>query len=134
MLKKDDLGKPLPIQHNWSFLYWSLSHSANYVAFIVSESPTGIDLVENQERDISIQNIHSPYEYDILGGKNWDNFYILWSAKESIVKLIGWWVDDMKDMHLKEVSTENISHFTFGEETYRIQTIQIDPIIISHIL
>ena len=132
MLEKDDLWKPLPIQYNWSSLYWSLSHSTNYLAFIVSDSPTGIDIVEKKERDAFIQDIHSPHEYDILGGKNWDNFYILWSAKESIIKVAGSWLDDIKDIQLMEIHTESISLFAFKGETYRIQTMQLDPVIISY--
>lgn len=69
-------------------MHWSISHSENYVAFIVSERPTGIDIAEHEERDSSLLESHPMSDYDILGGKNWNNFYILWTAKESVIKLI----------------------------------------------
>ena len=133
VLEKDSNGKPILIKNHWILLYWSISHSTNYVSFIVSDSPTGLDIVEKQERDVSIQDIHSAHEYDILGRKNWDNFYILWSAKESIIKVAGCWLDDMKDIQLMEINIESISLFAFRGETYRIQTMQLDPVIISYI-
>lgn len=51
--------------------------------------PTGIDIAENEERNISLLDTHSISEYDIMAGNNWNNFYILWTAKESIIKATG---------------------------------------------
>ncbi len=134
VLEKDDSGKPLPILYHSIFLYWSISHSENYVAFIVSDRHTGIDIAENDERDISMLDIHLEFEYNLLGGKNWDNFYRLWTAKESIIKANGWWLDDMNNISITEVIDGYISHFAFRQKTYKIHTLQANPMILSYII
>jgi phosphopantetheinyl transferase len=86
-LEQDADGKPLPILiPRQPQRYWSISHSANYVAGIVSLHPTGIDIAELSERHISLQGTHSEAEYARIGGKNWRNFYRLWAGKEAIIK------------------------------------------------
>lgn len=132
ILENDENGKPIPIKIQWILLYWSISHSTNYLAFIVSDMPTGIDIAENEERNISLLDTHSISEYDIMAGNNWNNFYILWTAKESIIKATGWWLDDMKNMRLIETNTGYTSLFAFREKTYRIQTLLLDSVIISY--
>ncbi len=118
----------------WTLLYWSVSHSSNYVSFILSDEPTGIDIAEYEERDVSLFDMHSDSEYDLLGGKSWINFYILWTAKESIIKCIGWQLDDMKYIVCTHKQSEMISLFAFREKTYRIQTSLVHPLIISYII
>lgn len=118
----------------WIQLYWSISHSENYVAFIVSDAPTGIDIVEYRERDPSLLDIHRDSEYEILGEKSWINFSIFWTAKESIIKLLWWHLDDIANIACIEKQTNNISLFAFQHEKYRIQTFMQDSIIISYII
>ena len=118
----------------WTHFYWSVSHSSNYVSFIISDEPTGIDIAENEERDISLLDMHSDSEYDLLGAKSWINFYILWTAKESIIKCIGWQLDDMKNIVCIPKQSDMISLFAFREKTYRIQTLKTGSVIISYII
>lgn len=134
ILEKDENGKPIPIIIQWTLLYWSISHSNNYVSFIISDEPTGIDIVEYEERDISLLDMHSDSEYDLLGAKSWINFYILWTAKESIIKCIGWQLDDMKNIVCIPKQSDMISLFAFREKTYRIQTLKTGSVIISYII
>lgn len=134
ILEKDPNGKPIPIEIQWTLLYWSISHSNNYVSFIISDEPTGIDIAEYEERDISLLDMHSDSEYDLLGAKSWNNFYILWTAKESIIKLQGWWLEDMSTIRIRETYSDNISLFAFQHEKYRIQSLLLDSVIISYII
>lgn len=134
VLEKEVSGKPIPVDVGRKKIYWSLSHSENYVAFIISDSPTGIDIAEYRERDASLLDTQSDDEYDILWGKDWVNFYILWTAKESLIKAVGNTLDDMKDISLLEKISDSESLFGFRQKNYRIKTIinKDEDIIISY--
>lgn len=149
-LEKDEYGKPIPIRMSSSvvfetsqkvskneeknLLYWSISHSQNHLAYIASDIPTGIDIAEYEERDISLLDLHSQLEYDWLSGKSWKNFYILWTAKECIIKCNGWQLDDMRLIQFISRESESILIFAFRQETYRIQILLTDELFIAHIL
>lgn len=66
-LEKDATGKPIPFfddkNEEW---YWSLSHSKDYIAFIIDSLPCGIDIAEYEERDPSLFAQHEDGEYSIL--------------------------------------------------------------------
>lgn len=131
-LLKDGFGKPIPISDGkWVTCNWSISHSENYIAFIVSSSITGIDIVEIHERDIALFDIHSKVEYQLLWWKCWENFYILWTAKEAIIKSRWWILDDMKFITLDSPISEGIYKFVFQDQLYTIKTIQENTVIIS---
>ncbi len=138
VLEKEKNGKPIEfIIHNWEWitvLYWSISHCAHYIAFIIADTPVGIDIAEYHERDTSLLSIHRDSEYSILWGKNWHNFYILWTAKEAIIKSIGGELDDMRDIWLIYSQGENISEFAMESKKYRIQSIIHDQYIISYLV
>jgi phosphopantetheinyl transferase len=128
-LEKNNEGQPIPILTPEK-VYWSLSHSDNFVAYIIASYPVGIDIVDVVIRDPSLLESHSEAEYLLLGGKDWYNFYILWSAKETIIKLCGWALDDMCDIHLREISGESEYIFEFSWEIHKINIIKE----INHIL
>ncbi len=134
VLEKEVWGKPIPVAMGGKKIYWSLSHSENFIAFIISETPTGIDIAEYRERDISLLDTQSDEEYDILWGKDWEHFYILWTAKESLIKFIGNTLDDMEDISLLEKISDSESLFGFRQKNYRIKTIinKDEGIIISY--
>lgn len=133
-LEKDENGRPIPIIWEMHQIFWSISHSENYVAFIVSDKLTGIDIAEYKERDDSLLDIHWDQDYEIFWGKNWNNFYILWTAKESIIKVSGWWLEDVKRISLIDMESNNISTFVFHGKTFKIQTLFLDTVIISQII
>jgi phosphopantetheinyl transferase len=84
-------GRPLPItiDGGQSLIYWSVSHSEDYVAYIVGTTRVGIDIALFRERSESLLDVHKDEEYAILGEKNWNHFYKLWTAKEAIIKSTG---------------------------------------------
>jgi hypothetical protein len=132
-LAKDAQGKPIPIDIDWKPYYWSISHSYHYVSFIVSDNPTGIDIAECHERDISLLDIHHACEYDLFWEKNWKNFYILWTAKEAIIKLTWWKLDHLEDIHLSRIEENWTSLFEFSWQVHTIKTIIDNSVIISYI-
>ncbi len=136
ILEKDMDGRPLPISvdRREGLLYWSVSHSDDHVAYIVGSTRVGIDIAWYRERSTSLLETHSDMEYTIIGGKNWEHFYRLWTAKEAIIKSTGWVLDEMKDISLFEKKDTNITYFVFRWETIPIQTTIGEDFILSFTL
>jgi len=65
---------------------WSISHKEGVVFIWISKKKIWLDLEKYKIRDISLLVNFSDKEYHILWEKNWINFYILWTANESIIK------------------------------------------------
>lgn len=65
---------------------WSLSHKRGLVFLWVYSDSIWVDIEEIKERDTSLLEIFSENEYQILWGKTWKNFYIMWTSHEAIVK------------------------------------------------
>jgi phosphopantetheinyl transferase len=130
-LEKDATGKPIPISINGKKLYWSLSHSKNLVGFIVDSLPVALDIVDIEERDSILLDTHQQHEYEKLGDRDWKNFYILWSAKEALIKAIGKYLEDMRGISLIEKKTQNSLIFDFLGQKYRIEVVNEDKHIVS---
>lgn len=65
---------------------FSISHKKGVVFIWVSKENLWLDLEIFKERDLSLLVNFYDKEYNILWEKNWINFYILWTANESIIK------------------------------------------------
>ncbi len=135
ILEKDNNGKPKPIHgNNWNIYYWSISHSKNYVGFSVSNSTTWIDIAEYEERDISLFHQHYNSEYELLWEKSWKTFYMLWTAKESIIKAYWTSLDDIKMIHLKQKIGNDEYLFEFTNKKYKLKTVIDNTCIVSVLL
>ncbi|MBP9779528.1 4'-phosphopantetheinyl transferase superfamily protein [Candidatus Gracilibacteria bacterium] len=133
-LEKDVNGVPIPIiLENNECLYWSISHTEKYVAFIISDTQTGIDIAELRDRDPSLLDIHSEDEYNLLGEKDWKQFYMLWTAKESIIKASSLTLDVISEIRLVGVCEGDEFLFVFEEKEFRIHTVTQDTFILSYI-
>ncbi len=130
-IKSHPNGKPIPIEILENLYFWSISHSEHYVAFSISDTPTGIDIVEMIERDGSLLSTHTDAEYYILWGKNWQNFYLLWSAKESIIKCASGVLEDVSSIWLREILPNGILMFEFSHQIYKIKSMTHKNLIIS---
>lgn len=130
-LEKDEYARPIPLIIQNTTYYWSISHSENFIAYIVSEKPVGIDIAEYEIRERWLLDIHLDFEYSLLGEKDWLGFYKLWTAKEAIIKQTWSILDDMKSIFLREKKEQEVSLFEFHSEIYRIRTIIQDDLIVS---
>jgi hypothetical protein len=77
-----------------------------------------IDLEIYKERDLSLLDQFNLEEYNVLWWKNWDNFYILWTAKESVIKYNLSDLNDLSKIKLLEEETliKNISNLQFSKK------------------
>ncbi len=131
ILEKDTKGKPIRVNTLNGTFYWSISHSKNYIAYSISDAPTGIDIAEYRERDDSLLDIHTDSEYRILWGQNWNNFYILWTAKEALIKAQGHTLDDVKAIQLQQIQEGDLALYWFLGKTYTIKQEQHGLLFLS---
>ncbi|MBS9784439.1 4'-phosphopantetheinyl transferase superfamily protein [Candidatus Gracilibacteria bacterium] len=109
--------------------YRSFSYTKNMMFIGIAEEKIGVDIEKGKIRDTSVFQYHSMQEYQLFGGKNWENFYRLWTIKESCIKYLGLQLDDMKDIFVKHIEKKqrSINKITFDTQTqshYKNQTIQ----------
>jgi len=84
-IKRIDNCRPYYTDYNY---YFSVSHTKNYVAFALSKENIGLDIEERVNRDFKALNyVADPNEISCC--KENDDFYTLWTFKESYAKLKG---------------------------------------------
>jgi hypothetical protein len=95
----------IPFDFSWkpvfsSSFYFSISHK-NWVCFVwLSDKKIGVDIEIIKERDISILSTFSNTDYDKINLSIWESFYLLWTAKESIIKYNLYDFDDVESFEL----------------------------------
>lgn len=87
ILSYDEKGKP---HLNDDSIYFSLSHSGDYVACIISDKPCGIDIERHSDRR-EYEKIAKRIctDREILQIQNKEDFYSFWTLKESALKAVG---------------------------------------------
>lgn len=84
---RDTMGKPYLKN---SELYFNVSHSGEYLAIAISESPVGIDIQKEKViRDGMYRKMIQPSEKVLIGEERQRDFLRLWTLKESFVKAEG---------------------------------------------
>ncbi len=86
----DEYGKPF--LKNYPDIYFNLSHSENYVACAVSDSPVGVDIEYIHDIDLNIAKHYfygSEYDYILNNDNKEKAFFDLWVLKESYMKMTG---------------------------------------------
>ena len=83
----------------------------------VGKEKIWLDVEIFKEKDSSLLDIFKDKEYNLLWWKNWENFYILWTGKESLIKYNLWKLDDMQNLILEKVVLEKniIDWLTFDK-------------------
>ena len=94
------------IKKNWKN-YSSISHKKNLVFVWIKNSKIWVDIEIIKKRDENLLNKFLDKEYKILGKKNWKNFYILWTIKESIIKFENLSLDNIEEILL--IKTKKIN-------------------------
>lgn len=92
-LQFNDMGKPF--YQNGP--YFNVSHSGQYIVMAVSSKEVGVDIEENNDKDMSaLIRIFNEAEAKMI--KEHADFYYLWCAKESLIKCIGSSVSKIKEV------------------------------------
>jgi phosphopantetheinyl transferase len=70
--------------------HWSISHTRWWAAAVVADQPVGIDLeCIRPRREEFFDEVGTRDDWSIVGEKHWDNFFMLWTAKEATLKANG---------------------------------------------
>ncbi len=104
--KESLVARYLISKHSWK--YSSISHKDNLVFIWVSDEKIAVDIEVYKKRDEILLDRFLDNEYDVLWWKTWDNFYVLWTAKESIVKILWLLLDEIENIKLENVSNTNL--------------------------
>ncbi len=84
---RDDMGKPYFKDFP---LHFNVSHSGEYLAIAVSDSPIGVDIQEPKNiKDGMYRKVVQPEEAELINEDRQNDFLRLWTLKESFVKAEG---------------------------------------------
>lgn len=98
---REENGKPYLKNHP---VYFNVSHSGEYLAIAVSDSPVGIDIQKEKTiREGMYQKVVQQKEQMLIGTERQKDFLRLWALKESFVKADGRGLRiSMKDYYFTE--------------------------------
>lgn len=129
-----DYGKPT-LKGYPEFCY-SLSHSGDWVVCVVDKAPVGIDIQEMKEVKLKIaKRFFHKKEYERLSKieeleKQRKEFYAMWAAKESYVKLTGRGIGEGIEQFVVEESYQQMQN----EQGERLADIKIYETIPDYIV
>jgi 4'-phosphopantetheinyl transferase len=107
-----------PCYKDYTNYHYSISHSGNYVAFVLSEKNVGLDIEERQFRDMKALE-YVATESEINDCQDYDDKFALWTFKEAYSKYIGKGIS----RELKKISLNGIKE--------DVQTIYINHLVIT---
>ncbi|MGE4443961.1 MAG: 4'-phosphopantetheinyl transferase superfamily protein [Candidatus Altimarinota bacterium] len=110
--KINQIGTPIFEKDN----FWSISHKENIVFIGRNQKEIGVDIEILKTRSKEVFSIHNETEYTMIGGRNFLHFYILWTLKESIIKVFVSSIDLLPDIKINTFLQEekNINALIFG--------------------
>ena len=88
-LSVDENGKPHLFLPDGGEVYFSLSHSGNYAACMLSDVPCGVDIERSDSRDYEKLLSHVCCEDENSRIACTEDFYRLWTLKEAAIKADG---------------------------------------------
>lgn len=106
--------------------HFNVSHSGQYIVIAVSNKSVGVDIEENNEKDMSaLIRIFNEAEAKMI--KEHADFYYLWCAKESLIKCIGSSINRIKEIPALPFNGVK----SFNGKSYYVKTFIEDKHIIS---
>lgn len=117
-LEKDDEGAPMPVDG----VYWSLSHTAKYVAGVSGRLPVGIDIEEIVPfSQILVEQVASQGEWSLVDSMQERTFSRYWTAKEAVLKAVGAGLQGLPRCRIRELINENLMILSFGSDNWIVQ-------------
>lgn len=102
----DNNGKPVIDDHNIS-----ITHSGDWVGFMISKSPIGLDIESDNVRILKIKDrFLDRNEQELICKNEIKKMSLCWSAKEAVFKMVGGETTFFKsNQRVLELNEENIS-------------------------
>lgn len=107
---REELGKPYFKDYP---MHFNVSHSGEYLAIALSESPVGIDIQEPKNlREGMYRKVVQPQEQELIGENRQADFLRLWTLKESFVKAEGKGLRiTLKDYYFEKENEEYVVNY-----------------------
>jgi 4'-phosphopantetheinyl transferase len=126
-LLKDENGMPCPV----AGIHWSLSHKPKYVAAVVSTDKVGIDIEEMKPRAKSLfTRVASDEEWE-LKQKSWDILFRYWTAKETVLKVVGIGIGGLRICRIASVPDDNHITLDYKGHSFLIEQLRYKNHIVS---
>jgi 4'-phosphopantetheinyl transferase len=126
-LLKDDKGVPCPVDGS----YWSLSHKPRYVAAVISEDKVGIDIEEVKPRSESLfAHVASDHEWQ-LRDRSWHTLFRYWTAKETVLKVIGIGIGGLRTCRITSVPDESHVALDYRGQVFLVEQLLHEDHIVS---
>lgn len=125
VIYENEFGKPLADNG----VHFNISHSGEYVMFVMAENPVGCDIEEMREVDTLKMGKFVFSESEMCEIENANNkkdkFFEFWTKKESLLKCMG------EGFHKSAKSVNVINDFYEEEKIYYFKTWRISQYAIS---
>ena len=117
--EQSSLARKLLSEEKEDFPHFSVSHKHYdgyaHILLALSFDAVGTDLEILTEKDKALLDFFKNDEYEMLGNKNWENFYTLWTAKEAVIKLFQAKTDLRQHIKLQKSNTPDSTRFNLVE-------------------
>jgi|GEM_PF-2402404 len=100
--EKNADGAPIPNQG----FYWSISHKPQWAAAVIADSPVGIDIehIAPRRDKLIFDELADEEEWSLMPDRSWESFFMLWTAKEAVLKANGEGIGRFADCRLQSCS------------------------------
>jgi 4'-phosphopantetheinyl transferase len=128
-LTRKENGAPVPCNG----IFWSLSHTPDYVAAVNAPYPVGIDIEKIAPvSDSLMQQIAGEGEWALAPEMTTALFYRYWTAKEAALKAVGIGLAGLSKCRVKELIDGNQLILQYGSEQWQVSSLfEIDGFITS---
>lgn len=129
-IKNDEIvyeynGRGKPFIKGAKKFFFSVSHSGEYVAFVIGRDFVGCDIQKKIPCDISIGNVIFTKEEQALV-KDSEEFYKMWTLKEALLKAIGIGISE-EGLAVNIVKNKKISEVIYDNKKYYFKCFQDTP-------
>ena len=116
-LKKGYRGAPLPSRG----VYWSLSHTSDYVAAVTAPYRVGIDIEKIKSFTAALKGrLAGRSEWALAPAIDDTLFCRYWTAKEAVLKAVGTGLSGLARCSILEISDERHLRLSYGIETWTV--------------
>lgn len=115
---KDERDVPVP---NAGY-FWSISHKRQFAAAVVADAPIGIDIEHVVERPRRLHDaLALKNEWDLMPDESWESFFMLWTAKEAVLKATGTGIADLLRCQLKSLDDSRRMTLSYKDRSWQTE-------------
>jgi len=116
-LEKDKNGAPRPSNG----VFWSLSHTTEYVAAVTAPFPVGIDIERLRPFSSTLpEQIAGTNEWSLVPCVTTFLFYRYWTAKEAVLKAVGQGLAGLPDCTVEEIVDDKHMMLRYHSEMFTV--------------